>query len=168
MSLSRPKACPRIFFLSGVCLISLTCILPPPVDCADTTVLKRCDAIRDDELPNLGVRLEDKEQGPVVKFVDREELMKERERELALKAEKERKKAEAAAKRAQEEAEKMEKAKLAPEDMFKNDPAYSQFDERGLPTHSADGEPLPKAAVKKLEKLWKVQEKLHTKYFPRS
>ncbi|EGD82565.1 cysteinyl-tRNA synthetase [Salpingoeca rosetta] len=132
----------------------------------DKAVLKMCDEIRDDELPNVGVRLEDKEQGPVVKLVDREILMQERERELAIKREKERKKAEAAAKRAKEEEEKREKAKMRPQDMFKNNPAYSQFNERGVPTHDKDGEPLPKSALKKLEKQWKAQDKLHKKYFP--
>ena len=73
--------------------------------------------------------------GPVVKFVDREILMQERERELALKAEKERKKKEAAEKRAREEAEKREKARTRPQDLFKDSPDYSQFDERGIPTH---------------------------------
>lgn len=42
-------------------------------------VLKMCDEVRDDVLPDLGVRLEDHETGTVVKLVDREELMKERE-----------------------------------------------------------------------------------------
>jgi hypothetical protein len=29
---------------------------------------------------------------------------------------------------------------------------YSAFDERGIPTHSVDGEPLTKTAMKKLRK----------------
>ena len=32
--------------------------------------------------------------------------------------------------------------------------------------NGADGEPLAKKTMKKLEKLWKTQEKLHNKYFP--
>ena len=37
-----------------------------------TDILKECDHLRDDVLPNLGVRLEDKENEPtVIKLVDR-------------------------------------------------------------------------------------------------
>lgn len=51
--------------------------------CTVTSVLKICDSLRDDVLPNLGVRLEDKEgQPPVIKLVDRETLLKEREEKL--------------------------------------------------------------------------------------
>merc|ERR1712154_503163 len=43
-------------------------------------ILKKCDELRDDVLPLLGVRLEDKENEPtVIKLVDKEELMKEKE-----------------------------------------------------------------------------------------
>ena len=46
-------------------------------------VLQLCDSIRDEVLPNLGVRLEDHEgQPPVIKLVDRETLLKEREEKL--------------------------------------------------------------------------------------
>lgn len=47
-----------------------------------SNILQYCDEIRDDVLPNLGVRLEDREgpgQFPAVKLVDRDTLMKERE-----------------------------------------------------------------------------------------
>lgn len=38
-----------------------------------------CDEVRDDVLPELGVRLEDHDTGTVVKLVDRDELLRERE-----------------------------------------------------------------------------------------
>ena len=45
-----------------------------------TDILQLCDSLRDDVLPDLGVRLEDREgENSVVKLVDREILMKERE-----------------------------------------------------------------------------------------
>ena len=46
-----------------------------------TEILKLCDNLRDEVLPDLGVRLEDREEGEaaVVKLVGRETLMKERE-----------------------------------------------------------------------------------------
>ena len=45
-----------------------------------TEILKLCDLLRDEALPDLGVRLEDREgEAARVKLVDREELLKERE-----------------------------------------------------------------------------------------
>lgn len=50
-------------------------------------VLKLCDAVRDDILPDLGVRLEDIEgHPPVIKLVDREVLMKEREEKIQVRS----------------------------------------------------------------------------------
>ena len=46
-----------------------------------TNILKYCDDLRDDILPSLGVRLEDREGSGVpfaVKLVDKETLLKER------------------------------------------------------------------------------------------
>nr|CAG4649153.1 EOG090X02DZ [Scapholeberis mucronata] len=109
-----------------------------------TKVLEFCDQIRDDVLPNLGVRLEDRDnQPPALKLVPREELLKEREEkrlaEEAKKAEKERKKAELAAK----EAEKEAKRRIPPKDMFKGEvDKYSTFDEKGMPILDKDGKEL--------------------------
>jgi cysteinyl-tRNA synthetase len=48
-----------------------------------TDILKLCDEVRDDVLPNLGVRLEDHEgQDTVIKLVDRETLLRERQEKL--------------------------------------------------------------------------------------
>ena len=50
------------------------------------SVLQVCDTLRDDVLPNMGVRLEDKEgKLPVIKLVDRDTLMKEREEKLKVR-----------------------------------------------------------------------------------
>lgn len=101
--------------------------------------------------------------GTVVKLVDPETLRLEREREAEAKAAKEAAKAEAKRKREEEERKKMEKGRTPPDQLFANDPEYSQLDERGIPTATADGEPLAKAARKKLEKAYGAQEKLHKK-----
>jgi cysteinyl-tRNA synthetase len=54
-----------------------------------SAILKECDLIRDEKLPNLGVRLEDHEGSPtVIKYVGKEVMM--REKELREKLEKER------------------------------------------------------------------------------
>ena len=97
-------------------------------------------------MPDLGVRLEDKEgEKTVIKLVDKEELRKEREEKLALeekkRLEKEAKKAKAAA----EAAKALEEAKIPPEEMFRKETdKYSAWDDKGVPTHLADGKEVPK------------------------
>ena len=129
-------------------------------------ILKECDRLRDDVLPNLGVRLEDKEAAQtVIKLVDRDVLMKEREEKKAVeekkRLEKEAKKKEAADKAAALEAQK----RIPPTEMFKSETdKYSQFDDKGFPTLTKDGEEIPKAQVKKLQKLYQAQEKKYSEY----
>lgn len=97
-----------------------------------TDILKLCDAFRDDILPNLGVRLEDREgAASSIKLISRETLLKEREAKKLLEAqklaakEKKRKEAETAA--AALEAQR----KISPKDMFLHETdKYSAFDER--------------------------------------
>lgn len=48
---------------------------------SDGTLLRVCDDVRDQRLAELGVRMEDKEDGTVVKIVGREAIMREREME---------------------------------------------------------------------------------------
>ena len=85
-------------------------------------VLELCDQIRDDVLPELSVRLEDRgeDEPPSIKIESREALLKEREAkkqaEEAKRIEKERKKAELAAK----EAEKEAKRRIPPEQLFRS------------------------------------------------
>lgn len=96
-----------------------------------TDILKLCDEIRDEILPNLGVRLEDKDGGAfAVKLVDKDTLLKEKEAkkraEQEKAAEKEKKKAAAAALAAAKEAQK----KIDPKKMFLTETdKYSAFDE---------------------------------------
>jgi len=126
-------------------------------------ILELCDSVRDDVLPNLGVRLEDKEgQSAVIKLVDREILMKEREekiqREELLRKEKEAK----AAAKASQEAAKEALRRLPPGEMFRAETdKYSKFDEKGLPTHDALGVEISKSQLKKLQKLYEAQDKLY-------
>ncbi|KAF4520784.1 hypothetical protein B566_EDAN011436, partial [Ephemera danica] len=87
-----------------------------------TSVLQECDRLRDVVLPEVGVRLEDREGGAaVVKLVDKEELLRDREakaaQEAAKLAEKEKKKAEQAAQQAQKDAQR----KIPPQDMFRTE-----------------------------------------------
>jgi len=129
-------------------------------------ILKECDVLRDDVLPNLGVRLEDKEnEATVIKLVDKEELRREREEKKAMeekkRLEKEKKKAEAAAKAAEEEAQR----RIPPGEIFQMEAEkWSKFDDKGIPTHDAKGEEIPKAQMKKLQKRYDAQEKKYNSY----
>lgn len=100
----------------------------------------------------------------LVKLVSREELIKQRERKLAIAAEKEAKKAAAAAERERKRLERLEKGKMAPQDMFKQSDEFSQFDEQGIPTHTKDGQEVAKSRRKKLVKEYEMQKKLHEEY----
>lgn len=97
-----------------------------------TEILKQCDLLRDDILPNVGVRLEDREGAPsAVKLVDKETLLKEKElkkqMEIEKQAEKERKKQEQAAAQAAKDAQR----KIPPGEMFKGESdKYSKFDDK--------------------------------------
>jgi len=105
-------------------------------NCAKTLsandILQECDRLRDDILPNVGVRLEDTNKGDCkVKLVNREELLKEKEikkkLELEKTLEKEKRKAEAAAAAAAKEVQK----RISPNDMFRLEKdRYSQFDDK--------------------------------------
>uniref|UniRef100_A0A1L8DFF5 Cysteine--tRNA ligase, cytoplasmic n=1 Tax=Nyssomyia neivai TaxID=330878 RepID=A0A1L8DFF5_9DIPT len=125
-------------------------------------ILRLCDVLRDEKLPELGVRLEDKEGAPTaVKLVDRETLLREREAKRAAEVEKAKKKAEAAAAAAAKEAQK----RINPRQMFlRETDKYSKFDANGLPTHDAEGKELSKGQQKKLVKLQQAQEKRYSEY----
>ncbi|XP_026747032.1 cysteine--tRNA ligase, cytoplasmic [Trichoplusia ni] len=130
-------------------------------EAAAPAVLALCDALRDQQLPALGVRLEDKPDRTIVKLVSKEELMKEREEKNRLEAEKQKKKLELLeAQRAKEE-----QKKIPPSEMFKREAdKYSKFDDKGLPTHDHEGKELSKGLVKKLQKLQQAQEKKYNEY----
>ncbi|XP_055470665.1 cysteine--tRNA ligase, cytoplasmic isoform X2 [Psammomys obesus] len=129
-------------------------------------VLQLSDALRDDILPELGVRFEDHEGLPtVVKLVDRDTLLKEKEEKKRAEEEKRRKKEEAARKKQEQEAAKLAKMRTPPNEMFLSESnKYSKFDENGLPTHDNEGKELSKGQAKKLKKLFEAQEKLYKEY----
>uniref|UniRef100_A0A672MTX6 Cysteine--tRNA ligase, cytoplasmic n=1 Tax=Sinocyclocheilus grahami TaxID=75366 RepID=A0A672MTX6_SINGR len=131
-----------------------------------TELLRLCDELRDDTLPELGVRLEDRDGLPTsVKLVDKETLLKEREERKKMEDEKKKKKEEAARKKQEQEMAKLAKMKVKPSEMFRSETdKYSNFDETGFPAHDAEGKELSKGLAKKLRKLYEAQEKLYNEY----
>lgn len=125
-------------------------------------ILRSCDELRKN-LSGQGVVFEDRSGSSLVKLVDPAEIA----RELKAAAERE---AEAQARRLetlrlQEEkaAAKAKKASIPPSELFRDNAAYSQFDEQGIPTHDSTGLELSKNARKKCVKEYEAQEVLYNK-----
>jgi cysteinyl-tRNA synthetase len=126
-------------------------------------ILVVTDRIRDEDLTNLGVYLDDRpdNQPSLIKFVPAAELIAAREEKAAREAEKAQKKEEARLAREKAEQEAKEKAKVPPEQMFKADERYSAWDEQGMPTKMKDGADVPKSQLKSLKKLWEKQKRAY-------
>lgn len=133
-------------------------------------ILQLSDSVRDDVLPPLGVRLEDRgnDQPAIWKLEDSEslilEIQRKRDEEKKKADEKERLKLARLAKQMAD----LEKGRLAPELLFKEGEEYrgkySEYDESGLPIKDADGKELTKSARKGLQKAQTRQMKLHEKF----
>ena len=117
----------------------------------------------------MGIRLEDTANGTIWKLEAKETLIAEREKKLQAQKEKELEKKRKEEERLKKEKEKEEKAKIDPKTMFLGiTELYSQFDERGIPTHDAKGEPITKSGLKKIMKLYQAQEKLHNAWLEKN
>ncbi|ODV88676.1 hypothetical protein CANCADRAFT_57811 [Tortispora caseinolytica NRRL Y-17796] len=134
-------------------------------------ILKLCDEMRDITLPKLGIGLDDrKDAAALIKFLSEDEiadLLKQREEKARVEAEKAQKKEAARLKAQKLLEEKKEKAKTKPEDMFKTE-EFSQWDDKGIPTHNKDGEEISKSQRKKLVKQWEIQSQLHNEFYNKS
>lgn len=124
-------------------------------------LLGLCDNIRDDFLPPLGIRLEDREgESPCIKLVDAAELMQEIQ---AKKDQEEARKQEKAVKKSEQAAKAPAETPKDPKDMFRT-PEYSQWDSNGIPSHDKDGKEISKSQMKKLTKQMEAQKKKFDKW----
>lgn len=122
-----------------------------------------CDQVRDDDLPLLGIRLEDKGSGKAVwKMDDPAELLRQREEKKAQAKQKQINKIATSIKNLTKNVDKFTNALTAPADMFRaSTPAYTQFTDTGVPTHDADGNELSKNQAKQVQKAYAQREKDH-------
>ncbi|KAL8932181.1 MAG: hypothetical protein Q9216_006935 [Gyalolechia sp. 2 TL-2023] len=120
-------------------------------------VLQLCDRIRDVELWNIGIYLEDRpdDQPALIRPVTRELRAAKAEQEA-----KEEQKRKAKEDREKEAVARADKGKLSHLVMFRTT-EYSAWDEEGLPLKDATGEEITKSKSKKLKKDWERQKKLH-------
>lgn len=129
-----------------------------------TDYLEICDSLRDERLPVLGVRLEDKADESVWKLVDPQELQEEIRRKLADQLKKKREKIISTISSRQKNLQILEKGLLEPSSVFDEDgDSYSIFDDQGIPTHDKEGNELPKKARKKLQSRFEKQKVAYTK-----
>jgi cysteinyl-tRNA synthetase len=129
-------------------------------------LLALSDRLRAD-LSAHGVVFEDRPGQPtLVKLVDAAEAARLRDEAAQRDADKAARRLEALRLADEKEAAKRAKAAIKPEDLFRGNPAFSRFDEQGIPTHDADGLELSKNARKKAVKDFEAQRDLHLKYFP--
>lgn len=135
-------------------------------------VLQACDRVRDEVLPKLGVRLEDisnpassrwKLDDPVV-------LMKEIEDKKRAQAEAEAAKAAKDVAKAEVKLAAALAAAVPPNEILQRTRGeeFGTFGDDGLPVTDAKGEPVPKAALKKLKKVVDKQQKDHAKLLKES
>ena len=122
-------------------------------------ILKLCDQLRDDILPELGVRIEDKgNEGSLWKFFDKEQYMKEKEKEKELKENKKKQKEEEAKQR------EMKLSMSAKEYYATLTDKYSAFDELGIPIKNAKGNDISKEQYNKLKKEFAKHDERHQKW----
>ena len=119
-------------------------------------VLSLCDRLRDIDLFDLGIYLEDRDNKPALVRPVSKELIQAREE----KAAKEHQKQIEREKKEKEALQRLEKGKLSHLEMFRTN-EYSAWDEEGIPTKDKDGEDIKKSTGKKLRKDWERQKKLH-------
>ncbi|KAA8492183.1 Cysteine--tRNA ligase, cytoplasmic [Porphyridium purpureum] len=131
-------------------------------------VMQCCDNVRDEALPPLGIRLEDRANGEsVVKVEDAKALLQEIERKK--QQEEERQRAKALRKEQELEKEKKEKdlAQIPPTEYFRTGERaalYSKWDdETGVPVADAQGAEITKSQRKNLEKELKKHAQLRKK-----
>lgn len=124
-------------------------------------ILALCDQLRDHEMVDLGVALDDQEDGKaLVKLVPAEQLRAARDEKAAAARDKADKKAASQAAAEKKRKDKLEKGRTPPAQLYRTD-EYSKWDEEGLPTHDAKGEEVTKSKLKKLRKDYEQQQKLH-------
>lgn len=125
-------------------------------------ILALCDRVRDQDLWNLSIYLEDREGQPALVRPVTAGLRAVR----AEKETKERQKAELKASKDKENAVKLAKTRLPPQDMFRppHSDEYSAWSDEGLPTKMKDGSDVTASKLKKLKKDYERQAAAYGRY----
>ncbi|EQL30014.1 cysteinyl-tRNA synthetase [Blastomyces dermatitidis ATCC 26199] len=119
-------------------------------------ILTLCDRVRDIDLFDLGVYLEDRDNQPALVRPLTRELIQAREEKAARAHQKQIEKEN----KEKETLKRAEKGKTSHLELFRTS-EFSAWDEDGLPTRDAAGEEITKSRSKKLRKDWERQKKAH-------
>jgi cysteinyl-tRNA synthetase len=123
-------------------------------------IMEQCDHLRDEVLPTVGVRLEDRPAGPRWNREDPADMLRElaekktREKEMRIS------KLEKTLVTKEKELEKVKTSMVKPEDLFRTD-EFKEWDESGVPVILANGEPVSKGQMKKSTKAVEKQAKAY-------
>ncbi|RMZ91240.1 hypothetical protein DV736_g1548, partial [Chaetothyriales sp. CBS 134916] len=137
---------------------------PSQADALDLNkqILELCDRVRDVDLWQLDVYLEDRESRPArVRPVTEGLRAAKREKE-----DRARQKEAQKLKKAQEDEARLLKGKMPPQEMYKTpySTEFSEWDADGVPLKLADGAPVSESKKKTLRKEMVRQQKAHEKY----
>lgn len=119
-------------------------------------LLTLCDQVRDVDLFDLGIYLEDQPNGRALVRPVTRDILEMRQRDTERTLQKQRAKEERERKAVQQK----EKGKISPREMFKT-AEFSAWDDDGVPTKDSEGKDVTKSRMKKLRKDWERQAKLH-------
>ncbi|KAL9619234.1 MAG: hypothetical protein Q9204_008316 [Flavoplaca sp. TL-2023a] len=126
------------------------------------SIMEVADRIRDEDLWNLGVYLEDRADSPMARIRPvTKELREAKEAQQAKKAKKSI--ADRSRNLAKAPTAKDDKRMISPLELFKNE-EYSAWNEDGIPTKDKDGNELTNSKTKKLKKQWEHQKRLHDQW----
>ena len=119
-------------------------------------ILALCDRVRDIDLFDVGIYLEDRDNQPALVRPVTRELIQARQEKAARAQQKQAEKAN----KEKEALQRLEKGKLSHLEMFRTN-EYSAWDDEGIPTRDGAGEEINKSRGKKLRKDWERQKKMH-------
>jgi cysteinyl-tRNA synthetase len=124
------------------------------------SILQICDGLRDNVLPALGVRLEDRPAGTMWNLEDPKVML----REMAEKSAKEKEiriaKLEKQLAARAKELEKVKNSMVKPQDLFRTD-EFKEWDEDGVPITLSNGDAVSGGQLKKKQKAIKNQAKVY-------
>ena len=134
-------------------------------------ILHLCDRLRDEQLVEAGIQLEDKpdtSQNPyAIKLRRKEDIIAEREDKTRQQEEKARERDIQRQIMKEKQIRAEAQRKIPPSEMFKTAEEiekYSAFDEHGIPTHFKDGKEIQGKARKGLQNAYETQRKKYEKY----
>lgn len=135
-------------------------------EASSSAYLLAADKLRDENLVELGVALDDRVDGKaLIRFASRESLTQLRDQKLTKQSSQRLNKEKMAQEMELKRQQRLEKGKTLPSQLFRDEKMYGAWDENGVPTHEADKvTELPKSRRKKLIKEFEQQKKLHEEY----